>query len=51
MDKIRRGKQEPRKDFEAFVNAGHKVDHIFATGEKLKFFFSLVPSDVLKGEK
>jgi len=50
MDKIRTGKQQPRKDFEAFANAHRKVDHIFATGEKLKFFFSLVPTAVLKDE-
>jgi hypothetical protein len=48
MDRVRNGKGEPRKDFEAFVRASGRVAHIFATGEKLKFFFSLVPSDVLE---
>jgi hypothetical protein len=43
MDKIRAGKElEPRKDFAAFANiAKEKLEYIFATGEKLKYFFSL----------
>jgi hypothetical protein len=43
MDKIRTRKEmEPRKDFEAFANvAKHKLQYIFATGDKLKYFFSL----------
>lgn len=49
MDKIRTGKDnEPRRDFAALVNtARDNVDYIFATGEKLNYFFSLVPPDVL----
>lgn len=49
MDKVRSGKEdEPRKDFAAFVHAAKdKVGYIFATGENLKYFFSLVPPEVL----
>ncbi len=52
MDKFRTEKaMEPRKDFEAFANiAQGKVDYIFATGELLKYFFSLVPQSVLEGQ-
>jgi hypothetical protein len=50
MDKIRDGKSdEPRQDFAAFIQiSDHKIDQIFATGDKLNFLFSLVPRDVLE---
>lgn len=43
MDKVRTGRQmEPRKDFAAFANITQgKLQYIFATGDKLKYFFSL----------
>lgn len=48
MDKVRKGDHEnPRKDFEAFVKASGRVEYIFATGEKLKYFFSRVPQEFL----
>jgi hypothetical protein len=51
MDKIREGQNDkPRKDFEAFLHAAGTVNHIFATGERLKYIFSLVPAEVLKGK-
>lgn len=51
MDKVRKGDEDnPRKDFEAFVSASGKVDYIFATGDKLKYFFSRVPQEFLDGK-
>ena len=49
MDKIRTGKEnEPRKDFAALVAASQEnIQYIFATGEKLKYFFSLIPPERL----
>lgn len=50
MDKIRHGKEmEPRKDFRAFSEvARKKFEFIFATGETLRYFFSLVPPQVFE---
>lgn len=53
MDKLRFGKKdEPRKDFEALVNSAKpdSVHYIFASGEKLKYFFNLVPPEILEGK-
>ena len=50
MDKIRTGKHtDPRKDFAALEAAApHKIDILFATGDKLKYFFSVVPPEILE---
>ena len=47
MDKMRVGKEdEPRKDFVAFVDSAKgKLESIFLTGPRLKYYFSLVPLD------
>jgi hypothetical protein len=52
MDKIRTGNEaNPRKDFAALVAASReKVGYIFATGDKLKYFFSLVPPEILEDQ-
>jgi hypothetical protein len=51
MDKLRKGNGlNPRKDFFAFAEAtAGKFRTIFATGDKLKYFFSLVPPSALEG--
>jgi len=51
IDKMRVGNEmNPRKDFAAAVTASkERVDYIFATGAYLKYFFSLVPPEVLEG--
>jgi hypothetical protein len=51
MDKLRLGDgMNPRKDFRAFVDAtAGKFRQIFATGDALKYFFSLVPPSALAG--
>ena len=53
MDKIRTGNENSsRKDFAAMVSAAReRVEYIFATGEKLKFFFSVGPPDVVGAAK
>jgi hypothetical protein len=53
MDKIRLGNAtELRKDFQAFADiAQHRCEYIFATGDKLKYLFSLVPPEVLQGAR
>ena len=49
MDKIRTGQEDdPRKDFAALISsARNRIKYIFASGDKLKYFFSLVPPEVL----
>ncbi len=49
MDKIRAGeKDRPRKDFAALVDAAEdKIKYMFLTEADLKYFFSLVPKEVL----
>jgi hypothetical protein len=43
MDRIRKGEMAPRKDFAAFMKiAEDRVSTAFVSGEKLKFFFSVV---------
>jgi hypothetical protein len=43
MDRIRKGEMAPRKDFAAFMKiAEDKVSTAFVSGEKLKYFFSVV---------
>jgi hypothetical protein len=51
MDKMRFGRgSNPRKDLAALVAASNeKVEYIFATGAYLKYIFSLVPDEILKG--
>jgi hypothetical protein len=51
MDKLRLGDgMNPRKDFRAFADAtAGKFKQIFATGDALKYFFSLVPPSALEG--
>lgn len=51
MDKLRLGDgMNPRKDFRAFADAtAGKFRQIFATGDALKYFFSLVPPSALEG--
>ena len=48
LDKFLIGKKmDPRKDLKAFVDAMGTVDFIDATGDMLRYFFSLVPPEVL----
>lgn len=43
MDRIRKGEMAPRKDFAAFMKiAEDRVSTAFVSGEKLKYFFSVV---------
>ena len=47
MDRVRSGKEnDARKDFAVLCGYG-KVHDSFATGDKLKYFFSLAPPHVL----
>ena len=50
-DKFLKGQElEPRKDLRAFVDAmGEKINSINATGDMLKYFFSIVPPEALEG--
>jgi len=52
MDKIRTGNERnPRKDFAALDYAvGGKMDYIFATGDLLKYFFSIAPIEKVENE-
>jgi hypothetical protein len=53
MDKVRIGDEEtPRKDFAAFISVQKQdaVEFIFPTEERLKFYFSRIPEQILRGE-
>ena len=52
IDKIRTGQDfNPRKDLAALVDASNEqIEYILATGETLKYLFSLVPPEILEGQ-
>lgn len=46
MDKVTKDKEDPRKDFAALVNSHkNRIGYIFATGDKLKYLFSLISTN------